>query len=91
MACSSGSRSLSASWPGSRIVQIQLAVGSAEGGPQGIFDDLAVGVQFFFVADLGAHQNFGLPGDLLHRNFAPHLALQRGTNPLYRGLLVKRR
>ena len=63
--------------------------GGAERGPQGVFNDLAVGVQLFLVPDLGADQHFRLPGDLLHGDFALDLALQRRANLLHRRLLIE--
>ena len=74
---------------GGGVVQIQLAVGGAKGGAQGIFNNLAVGVQLFFVVDLSADQNFRLPGNLLHRNFARNLALERRADLLHRRLLIE--
>ena len=72
---------------GGGVVQVDLSAGVAEHPAQGFLDQLAVGVQFLLVLDLGADQNFRLSGDLLHGDLARQLALERRADLLHGRLL----
>ena len=65
------------------VIQVDSSTGVAVHPAQDLLDQLAVGVQFFLVLDLGADQNLGFPGDLLHGNLTRHLAFERRTDLLH--------
>src|SRR5262249_1557082 len=74
---------------GAGVINVQFAAGIAEHTAERALDHRAIGVQFFFVFDLGADQDFRPAGQLLDRNFAIDLSRERSADLLHWRLLVE--